>query len=499
MGQLIVNAPRWLLLATLAYAPWAYGATRQWAIVGLNYLLGAMLGLWLVSYLLRQGWPSVHPVLAVSALGLAAQAWFMVINAKYDYDNARHEFIPLTPLLSRAPGSLHRSLSATKAVQLSAILAAVCVVCDLARSAVWRKRLLLTLALTGTSVVLLGLAQRLSNASSVFWGPENMGKTFFATYRYHANAGAFMNLVWPIVAGFVVLAFLRGSALWKKILWTMALVLCLAGVIANTSRAAGALGFLSAALWVGWLTCQLVRGRLEGFTGASVVVTALLVVVLVVAVAALAGLDTTLKRWGQFDREVTDQNGRLLVARVCLDMIPVAGWWGFGPGTFETTFPYFTQAFGNKLDGRWLYAHQDYLQTLIEWGYIGACCWAVLVFGAVFYSLFRALRRRRHRHHDPHQRQRDRERLLPSARVTHFALLVALAGVLLHALVDFPLQIASIQLYVAVVLGLLWGSQHWLGESALSRRLQPRRKSAPARATVPVTFKPYKPPPEQAA
>jgi O-antigen ligase len=467
MDQWILKSPRWLMLVALVYAPWAYGTTRPWAITGLNYLLGTVFVLWAIGYALRQKWPSIHPVLAVSVLGLFAQAWFMVLNARYDYDELAHEFIPRTPLFSWAPGSMHRSLSLENAAQFTAILMALCVVSDIVRSSQWRKALLWTMALTGTSVVILGLAQRLTNATAVMWGPESMGRTFFATYRYHANAGAFMNLVWPIVAGFAALAFLRGSAKWKKALWTAALVLCLAGVIANTSRAAGALGLLLAVLWGAWILWQIARGRLAGLSPAMVSVIGLVMLLLVISLAALAGLDTTVSRWSHFDREVSDQNTRLLSAKVCLRMAPEAGWWGFGPGTFQTTFPYFTHEFGNKLRGRWYYAHQDYLQTVVEWGYIGAIGWAVVVFGAIAHAVSRAFR--------------ERDRLTHAAAVHHFAVLVALFGVLTHALVDFPLQIASIQLYTATLLGMLWGARHWIGDSESRPRRDLLRNSLPRR------------------
>ena len=43
---------------------------------------------------------------------------------------------------------------------------------------------------------------------------------------------------------------------------------------------------------------------------------------------------------------------------------------------------------------------------------------------------------------------------MTSVRLLHAGIVLALIGVLLHAVVDFPLQVGSIQLYVAAMLGL---------------------------------------------
>ena len=103
----IVEAPRWLFLAALVYAPWAYGSTREWAVTGLNIFIGGVMMLWMVSCLLRHTWPQVPPVLAIATILLAAQGWFLVGNAKFDYDPTALEFNELSPLLPWAPGTLH--------------------------------------------------------------------------------------------------------------------------------------------------------------------------------------------------------------------------------------------------------------------------------------------------------------------------------------------------------------------------------------------------------
>ena len=465
----IVEAPRWIFLAALVYAPWAYGSTREWAVTGLTILIGAVVALWMVGCLLRRTWPQVPPVLVITTIILAAQGWFLVGNANYDYDPVTLEFIKLDPLLPWAPGTLHRSLSLQNMAQISAMLVSVCFVCETAQREAWRKRLLWTIALTGVSLVLLGLTQRFTNATAIFWGSEEMGRSFFATYRYHSNAGAFFNLVWPIVAGFTIMTFLRRSAGWKRIPWTAALILCLAATAVIASRAAAVLTVVLAIFWGAWIFREIARSRWKGITVATAAVATIVMILLIGSLAALAGLDVSVKRWSKFNREVTEGNPRLLTAQVCLDMIPEAGAWGFGPGTFQTAFPYFTHRHGEQIAGKWIHAHQDYLQTLIEWGYVGGGAWAALLFGGLLNSIARLFR--------------HRDRLPIDVRVTHFALVTGLMGVLLHALVDFPLQIASIQLYVAVLLGVLWANRHWLREPK-QRPCHHRLETAPVHAAV---------------
>ena len=448
MDRWIIDSPRWLMLAALVYAPWAYGSTRPWTITCLNWLLGSLLGLWFLSHLLRQRLPKLQPVMAIAIGGLVVQAWFMVLNARYDYDGASHEFIALTPLLPWAPGSLDRALSIESATRLSLVLFSGFIVAEMAEHSIWRRRLLGTMAIAGTSVVLLGLAQRFTGAPGIFWQQENFGPNFFATFRNHTNAGAFINLIWPLAIAWAVREKLRGTSLSKTIAWAVAAVVCITGVMVNTSRAATAMAVFLVAITAIWVVWQGIQGRLGNVTPSTLIITGVLVVLLIGTLAYLTGLDSNASRWKQFDKQFTEDNSRLLAARVCLKMIPEAGWWGFGPGTFETAFPYFSEDFGKQLSGRWIYAHQDYLQTLTEWGYIGFGWWAALIGGALLYSW--------------RQRFRIGSGVSDSARTTQFGLTIALTSVLGHALVDFPLQITSIQLYVLTLVSILWSSKHWM-------------------------------------
>jgi O-antigen ligase len=138
---------------------------------------------------------------------------------------------------------------------------------------------------------------------------------------------------------------------------------------------------------------------------------------------------------------------RLAVA-TCLRMIPKSGLLGFGPGTWSATYPHFTNdTFLRTFYLNLQFAHNDYLQAVVEWGVLGAAAWAFLILGAMDVTVRRLCKNR------ANNLEVTREEAIS------IGCALALFGVLLHALLDFPLQIPSIQLYVCVLVGLLWASR----------------------------------------
>ena len=251
-----------------------------------------------------------------------------------------------------------------------------------------------------------------------------------------------MNIVWPIVAAWLILALRKPRALAEKILWCLALALCLTGVFANTSRASSLIALLMLMTWAGWTLFKAIRGRLDAFAPAQIVGVTLASATLLLLVVGFGGLDMAWKRWSDVNKQFSASNPRLLAAQVCVEMLPHAGWFGFGPGTFRTAFPFFNKHTGPETRGVWIYAHEDYLQTLVEWGWMGTAPFAVVIFGGIGKALRFLARNRR--------RLSDRDHALALAGVG------GMLAVLIHALGDFPFQVPSIQLYAAVFVGLFW-------------------------------------------
>jgi len=381
-------------------------------------------------------------LVAVPSLFLLLQCWFMTWNASRRFIQGADTFVDIPQPLASWPGFWDASLTLQPVLLMTGLIGALWVACDLTANRQWRNRVWLVLALTGLSIMILGLAQRFTEAPGIFWNPYRyVGETFFATFRYHANAGAYINLVLPFMVALAVRAFYREGAEKSRVFWTLtALVTAACGFI-NTSRAGNVICALLLLGMVVWIVSARLR-NLRTRRLLTCLAGALLIIGAAAVLAVSFGMDRTVGRWERQWDTLFD-NSRYQVYDVLVSSaIPASGWWGHGPGTFVRVFNIHRDLTGNPVKGWWVNAHSDALQTPVDYGWAGAAAWLALLGGGLVVAALGA-RRRGHR---PDENE-----------ILSMACAFALGGVSLHAFVDFPLQISSLQLYAVVIAGLAWG------------------------------------------
>jgi O-antigen ligase len=438
-GSVLAAAPRWLLVTTLVALPWAWGGTAPWTTGGLALVTGLIGLLWLADAVVRGRALRVDRLTLGCAGWLLAQGWLMTLNPHYVHDAATWRFSTAASWWPGGPGSVDRAASTAAMWRCTALLIWLIVITDVAQDGRWRRRLRWSLVLAASALVLFGLVQRALRAPAIFWQGEPGTSPFFATFFYAPNAGAFINLAFPLAVGLALVACWSGAgptrAGWGRSLALLSVCIFIAGAGVNASRAALAVlifSMLVLAAWAGW---RWARTRPAWPRGEALSVGAgLLALALIVG---SVGTEVVQQKWALLPAQLHAGNPRLLAMSAGLRMLPDAGVWGFGPGTFGIVFPHYTHFLGDRIPGIWRYAHNDYLQTLLEWGWTGALAWSGLFFAGLrrcFASAFAAA-------------TDERERTLA------FAAGVSLAGVALHAVIDFPLQIASLQLATVTLLG----------------------------------------------
>jgi len=381
---------------------------------------------------------------------------WMALNAKSIYDSEFAVFVLLRNFAPALASSVDYAISAAWIIRGALLLGAMLFISDLSQSSRWLLRLWYVIGLVGGSIAFLGLLQKATGAQMIFWQPPPPPQfgvtTFFATYFYHGNAGAFLNLVWPLSAGLVIRAFTSRSQPGMRALWTIVFVVTVAGVLANTSRMAQLVALLLLVV-IGLHFGPALLRRLSSAQKSVAIAGALAIVLALVALAQATHLEQPLNRWQSLGERIP-ADARWQASRVALSIVPGAGFFGFGPGTFRVVFPSYNLGSGQQVPGTWRFLHEDYVETVLEWGWLGGGLWALLFFGGIAVGI------------RSYNRYAKRG-WMPRRRVLQPLAMVALAGTALHALVDFPFQIESIQLFVATYLGLCWGSSLWHDKAEL--------------------------------
>jgi hypothetical protein len=438
IGRRIITLSRWMLLLSTVAVVWLWGGTRPWIREPLSWLLLADSGLFLLGLLLsrrlpRVPWPALIPMLFLLGYG-----WLLTLNSPSAADYVINaESFPCEGLvLGSVAAFVPRFVCMPSMLLQSGLLGAFMIACDLSLNRLWRQRLWITLSACGAGFVILALAQRFSGAHAIFWNLyEDPGPNFFGTFRYHANAGAYLNLVLPLMAGLALLPRKEGVDGFARAAWISTALITFGACFVNISRGAEIVTGILVLAGLPWLMI------LSGFRSSTRLLLCLAGIILLGAILALSfGTDRTQDKWRQSSLK---DEGRLLTYRTILqDTLPLTGYWGTGPGSFESVFQAVVENNHLPVQGRWDKAHNDHLQTLLEWGAPGYLCWVLLLGGALIRGFVLS-------------RRGDG---LPS-RMLGACGVLSLSGVILHALGDFPLQIPSLLLVTLCIAGLLWGTE----------------------------------------
>ena len=207
----------------------------------MDTLLAGVLLLWVIELLVNRRKPRFPRFLLFLLIALLAIGGWMALNAGAILDTDFSVFVPIAKLVPRAPGSVDYALSAAWMIRVALLSGTLLFVVDLSQDNRALLHLCYAIGFVAGSIALLGLLQKATGAPMIFWQPSPEAgpiKTFFATFFYHGNAVAFLNLVLPLTAGLALRAFTAPSGPNVRALSAACFVLCLASVAANTSRMA---------------------------------------------------------------------------------------------------------------------------------------------------------------------------------------------------------------------------------------------------------------------
>jgi len=389
--------------------------------------------------------------------------WLAALLPESAYSRDFRAFLPFDGGSWWPWASVDGDLSKTTMVRLTGLMASVMMAMNMARSALWRKSLLLTVVALGTSVVLLGLLQKGMGDVGGYWGVKKLGSAF-GPFWYHGNAGAFLNLCWPLAATGAMTAISRletthVASQLRLALWLLAMMVMATGAFVNVSKAAQTIFLIQVVALTGvWLhQWRLSQGR---SLGSGQWVTVVIFTLLIGVLLYMLGMESGLERWEHLVERNFD-DGRWKMAVFLLPLAGEAGALGFGPGTFRAVYVVKSTGEADAPHGYWLFAHNDYIQTLLEWGWLGASLWVLLGI-SILWILFGQLRA-----------------ALTADHLSTFtfkaAIFIALTGTAIHAALDFPLQIFAIQLVAACLAGL--GLAPWRSSHRTKQRKVRRKKT----------------------
>jgi len=406
--------------------------------------------------------------LLVMVVWLTIQGFWMMWNHKFifienEVKDGVHYLLHLEPNTSQQvpsmPGGVDFGEAFDRLSYIVPCLIALFLVAVGIRSGRLRlKPLLLTVFWTGVAVALLGIVQRFSGAKGIYWADmlaDPRQKLFFGTYRSPAIACCYLNMCLAVGLSHLLArtrdAIMRNKkAIGSTLLYLLGITFLCAGAVYAGSKAGAVFTLLTLvmfAVWnireIGWVVKRVTRLFTGGSVWEWVVTIGLMLLMTSLFLVGVAG--TVVKRWQDaVDSEYTTWKVRTGTNEVLYKMVGDQDWgaFGFGAGSFYPLFSHYQGMVDGMENENLVYAHNDQLQTLVEWGWLGTACFAAIFFGALGLLVRQSFRV---------------QEIGRSQGIYSKGIAIALLVIFVHAWVDFPFQIESIALVAAVLVGVAWG------------------------------------------
>ena len=235
----------------------------------------------------------------------------------------------------------------------------------------------------------------------------------FGPYVNRNHFAGFAELVFPFALVPLALGRVRRE---RRAVVALFAVMPIVALFLSASRG-GIVSFCVQLALLAYLLLLRRRGLGKHLLGAAAVLLAALLMV------TWLGVGQILRRFSSFQSLEVTEGKRAAMRRGAWHMFldhPVAG---TGLGTFQIVYPYYETLYDGKIVN---HAHNDYLEALAETGVLGGLCYAWFLVALVIKSLSRV-----------------RENDFSFVGALQLSGIVACAGFLVHALVDFNFHIPS--------------------------------------------------------
>jgi hypothetical protein len=433
LGRWLRGAAGVLFVGLIVLAPLNFGSTRAGGPELLAAGCAAAALLWAAASVCRQMPVRVPPAAAISAalLTVAAMPWITGLAAPTPV--AAFTRTHFAAVASRWPHSIVWRTPENTLVCTLALAAAALALIDLARSRRWALTFAIALTATAAAVGMLAMLQNYTRATGIYWRADGrMPGNFNGTFFHHTAAGAYFNTAWPLAVALTWLA-------WDR---TQLAAVLVAPFVLGSGMARGR------RFWLGALGVGATVALLIAVAGRASTIGERWQLMFAAPPPARPQIELPEAAWPALVRAdlfiastgppgfLGDRGASWGAALRSIGARPLAG---HGPGNWigaasqHSANPY-VRTFFLHLQ----FAHQDLLQSAVEWGIPAALGWWGLLAG----SIAAVIGARRWRS--------------PLHRRLGIAAACALAAVLLQAQGDFPMQIPAIALNASVLAALGW-------------------------------------------